>query len=96
MNNRAYTLLEMLLAVFICLTLSLFTLRSYVEPSYEAYYFMNDYYEAFCKSLVYHQSQRVDKTYYFNESANINRGGSLNIAGHSLIIHLGNAYLFYE
>lgn len=95
-TNKGFTLLEMLLCLFIISTISLLTITKYSDLNLNHYYFMNDYLLNQSKAINEQKKKYLDYGISINKQGHINMAKTININGHNIIIHLGNGYLTYE
>ena len=94
--KKGYTLIEMLLTLLIISSLTIISLSRYDELSLDQYYFMNDYCVSQSIAIKNTEKMNLDYDVSFNPLGHINRARTININGHSIVIHLGNGYFVYE
>ncbi len=98
MNNKGYTLMEMLLTLVIIASMMTLTLKNTYMFNDDHYKFMNAYLDAQTDSLTSRTNVLLndDNNIYFNENGHVNMGRSIDIGKYKIVVHLGNGYLTYE
>lgn len=101
MIKKGFSLLEILLTLFIISSLLVISLSSFHKPNLDYLAFMNEYLKIHTKSLVDREEYELSNDYtleriHFNSNGNVNKGRSVDISNHQVIVHLGNGYLTYE
>lgn len=95
-TNDGFTLLEMLICLFIISAISLLTITNFKDLNLEHYYFMNDYLYNQSSAIKDKKKKYLDYGLSINKSGHINMAKTIKINGHNIIIHLGNGYITYE
>ena len=95
-DNKGFTLLEMLLSMFIVSSFMLLILRSYKDLDFAHYYFMNDYLLSQSNAMKNNRKEYIDYGLNFNGSGHINISKTIRINNHDIIVHLATGYLSYE
>lgn len=98
MNNKGYTLMEMLLTLVIIASMMTLTLKNTYLFNDDHYNFMNAYLNSQVDSLTTRSNVLLeeDNSIYFNENGHVNSGRSIDVGKYTVIVHLGNGYLTYE
>lgn len=97
MTNKGFTLIDILVVLFIVSSLSLVTISKYSAPDFLYIYLTNDILRDHVNSLVNKRESLVNEYgYYFNENGNINKAQTIHLKNKDIILHLGNGYLVYE
>ena len=95
-NRKGFTLLEVLISLFIISSFLVLCLRNYSDINLEHYYFMNDYLSQQSEAMVKKKKKYLDYGISINEMGHPNVSKTINIGRHNIIIHLGNGYITYE
>ena len=95
-TNKGFSLLEMLVSLFIVTSFMLLVLNQYIDIDYKHYYFMNDYLYKQSNAMKNNKKEYIDYGIYFNGSGHVNMAKSINIGKHKLIIHLATGYISCE
>ncbi len=95
MNNRGYTLLNMLLTLMILASMLTMTLKNTSKIETDHLDFINEYLTLLTSSLTERKSNKLYDI-SFNSKGHVNGARTLNFNGHKVVVHLGNGYLTYE
>ncbi len=97
MNNKGFSLLEMLLTMMLISSLSLLALKNYSFIDLSHLDFLNDYLISQNEALTNRQTIALNNhDIYFYPSGRVNRANTIKINNHKIIIHLGNGHIAYE
>ena len=95
-STKGYSLLELLVCLFIISIMSYLTLRIKDISSFEHYDFLNDYLIRQSETIMNKTSDSYIYGISFNEMGHVNQGRTISFDNHEVIIHLGNGYATYR
>lgn len=96
-DNKAYSLLSMMLILMIISSFLLLSLNMFKDFDGSHLIFINNYLAKQTDSLVNRKENYIDGTSNrFNENGHVAKAESIELGRHKVIIHLGNGYLTYE
>lgn len=97
MNNKGFTLLEMLLTIFIVTSFFTLFISNINNPDLSWIYFSNEYVEKQADSLINRKDNNINNyLIHFNPNGKVNKAQTINIGNKNIIIHLGTGYFTYE
>lgn len=95
MIKKAYTLLDVLIVLFIMASMMLvFTSHFYVIDDSHLH-FLNQYFSLQCKSITQREDNYLNGI-HFNKEGHVDKARTLNFGKHTVIVHLGNGFISYE
>lgn len=86
-------MLEMLICICIISMFTLITINSSNNFTTDNYYFLNNYLYSQSKAILNKENIDIGKGIHFNSMGHVNRAQTIDVSGHSVIIHLGNGYV---
>ena len=95
-TNKGFTLLEMIIVLFILSSFMLLILSNSHSLDLSSYYFMNDYLVNQAEAINSSRRKYLDYGISFNIEGHVNMARTINVGKHSIIIHLGTGYITYE
>lgn len=100
MNKKGFSLLEILLTLFVISSLTVLLISHLSTPNLDHIYFMNDYIkcqsEAICERENIQMNNSYGKSIDFNKDGKVNMGQTVDINNHKIVIHIGTGYPTYE
>ncbi len=104
MTKKAFTLLEMVVTVYIITIFASISFTSFPKNDYAHYYFMDEYLKLQSEALVNNEARQLESDYDFQKMVPIRftADGTVNMAQTlvfdfaKVIIHLGNGNISYD
>lgn len=97
MNNKGFTLLEMILTIFIVTSFFMLMITRITNPDLSWIYFSNEYIEKQADSLINRKDNNMNNyLIHFNMNGKVNKAQTIPIGNKSIVIHLGTGYVTYE
>lgn len=97
MNNKGFTMLEVLLTIMITSSMLVLTLDRANSINLDWLYFSNDYLTKQTDSLINKQRNDInDYSISFNENGKVNKAQTISVGEKRIVIHLGTGYFTYE
>ena len=91
-TEKGFTLIETLLSLMVICGVCLIALSFNPTLNLDHYYYMNEYLETLCKSLVNKETNSYKGGIFFNSMGHVYQGKTIDFGRHQVIVHLGNGY----
>lgn len=96
MNNKGFTVFELLIILIIATIISLLTVSNGKVLNMDHLYFMNEYLLKQSASLSEYKPSSYEYDVHFNSMGRVRNARTINFGNRKVIIHLGNGYLSHE
>lgn len=95
-TNKGYSLIDLLLSLFVISSLTLLSLNHHSTLNLDHYYFLNEYLLKQSEVILNKQADIFKNGITFNNMGHVNLARTIYFGDHEVIIHLGNGYATYK
>ena len=96
LTNKGFTILDLLISLFIISLLTLLSLNHHSTLYLEHYYFLNEYLLIQSEVIMHKHADSYKNGITFNNMGHVNLARTIMFDNHEVIIHLGNGYATYR
>ena len=95
-NKKGFTLMEMMVALFVASSLTIVTLSRFDEPNVDHYYFMSRMALEQSKAILNKEKVYLEHNISFNGMGHVEVPRTIAFGRHKVIVHLGSGYATWE